>query len=387
MVRSDAPGKTVCLVITEYSSSGGTVATLQNCVTTGATWSAFPDVNVTIAVTGDSLDFVVKQASGVTGDSFEVDSLSLADLDVSSPSTPTNVSAVAATYAEIDLSWQASSDPDYAGVGGYLVYRNDLTKPVATVNGSTTSYRDTTVSAGTTYSYTVVAFDYAQNYSPTSAPASATTPMPTTTTPTVDVWHMNETDGPTMADSSGSHPGTLHNVALGQPGDPGFPGTAYGFDGVSSYVVVPDAEDLNAFGQDVHIALSLKTSTVPAVPDYDLFRKGQFPGQEYKIELQPNGQVSCEFRGSVANFTIQAGPDLHDGVWHRIECVKLNASMSLTIDGVTWTHTVTIGSISSPYDIIVGAYPGSDWYQGGLDEVSFQTSGEAGRAKARRSPR
>jgi hypothetical protein len=372
MVRSDAPGKSVCLKIQETDSSGAWVASAQQCVTASAGWAAFPNVDVTMLGSGDSLDFIVQQASGVVGDSFEVDNLSIADLDLTAPTTPTGLSAVASSYSEIDLSWQPSSDPDYAGVAGYAIYRNGATTALATVAGSSTSYRDTTVSAGTTYSYTVAAFDYAQNYSSTSTATSATTPTSTTTTVRSDLWHMDETTGTTMADSTGNHPGTLHDVALGRPGDPAFPGTAYGFNGTSSYVVVPHADDLNAYNAEVHIALSLKTSTVPAVPDYDLFRKGEYPGQEYKIELQPNGQISCTFRGSAANYTIQAGPDVHDGVWHRIACVKLASSTSLTIDGVTWTKNVTIGSISNTYDMVIGAYPGGDWYEGALDEVSFR---------------
>jgi hypothetical protein len=372
MVRSDTPGKSVCLKIQETDSSGAWVASAQQCVTASTGWATFPNVDLTMLGSGHSLDFTVQQASGVVGDSFEVDNLSVVDRDTTAPTTPTGLTATA-TSSEIDLSWQPSTDPDYGGVAGYAIYRNGATTALATVNGSTTSYADATVLAGTTYSYTVAAFDYAQNYSTTSTAASATTPNSTTSTTTSDLWHMDETTGTTMTDATGNHPGALHNVALGQPGDPAFPGTAYGFDGTSSYVVVPNADDLNAYNADVHIALSLKTSTVPAVPDYDLFRKGEFPGQEYKIELQPNGQISCTFRGSTANYSIQAGPDLHDGVWHRIECVKLGSSVSETIDGVTWTKNVTIGSISNTYDIVVGAYPGGDWYEGELDEVSFRT--------------
>jgi hypothetical protein len=52
--------------------------------------------------------------------------------------------------------------------------------------------------------------------------------------------------------------------------------------------------------------------------------------------------------------------------------VKLASSTSLTIDGVTWTKNVIIGSISNTHDMVIGAYPGGDWYEGALDEVSFR---------------
>lgn len=373
MVRSDTPGKTVCLILTEYDSTGTTsIGAQQTCVVAAATWAAFPTLDVTVANTGDAIKYTIRQKSGVVGDSFELDDMSIVDIDTSAPTVPTGVTAVAPGPNEVDLSWEPSSDPDYAGVAGYSIYRNGNTKALATVSGSTTTYTDTTVLAGTNYTYTVAAFDYAKNYSAKSLAASVTTPAPALH-PTNDTWHMDETTGTTMVDSTGNHPGTLHSVALGQPGDPAFPGTAYGFDGVSSYVSIPTADDLNAYTADVHIAFSLKTSTVPALPDYDLFRKGEYPGQEYKVELQPNGQISCEFRGSLKNAVIQAGPDLHDGAWHRVQCIKQATSITLTIDGMVWTKTVSIGSISSNYDMIIGAYPNGDQYEGLLDEVSFRT--------------
>lgn len=370
--RSAVPGKNVCLRIRELSPSGSVVQTVQKCTASKAAWAPLPGVSIAVHTAGDSLTLIVIEQKGVTGDSFEADSLSLVNADTTAPTVPTNVAANAPSATEVDLSWTASSDSDHGGVRGYVVYRDGV--QLATVSGSATTYTDTSVSPSTSYSYTVAAFDFAQNLSAQSSPpATVTTPAQTTVSGTQDLWHMDETSGTTMVDSGATpHNGALHNIALGQPGDPAFPGTAYGFNGTSSYVSIPNSDDLNAYDKDVHIALSLNTTTVPPQPDYDLFRKGQYPGNEYKLELQPNGQFSCEFRGSLANITIQAGPDLHDGLWHRITCSKNATTMTVTIDGAVFTKTATIGSISNTYDMIIGAYPSSDFYQGRLDEVSFQ---------------
>jgi len=188
---------------------------------------------------------------------------------------------------------------------------------------------------------------------------------------TSDTWHMDETSGSTMVDSTGNHPGKVHNVALGQTADAGADGTAYGFNGKSSYVSIPTKGDLNAGSSDVHISFHLMTTTVPSKPDYDLFRKGQAPGQEYKVEMQPNGQVSCYFHGSAGSATVQAGPDLHDGVWHSIQCEKSSSAVKLTIDGTSHTNKKSVGSISNSFDMIVGAYPGGDFYEGAMDELTF----------------
>jgi hypothetical protein len=370
-MRSATPGRSVCLLVREVTSAGALVQTAQQCGATTSAWSSFPSVSLTVSASGDSVSLAVQQPGGVSGDSFEADSLSMVNVDTTAPSAPSNVVATAPSSSEVDVSWAASADPDASGVNGYVVYRGS--GQVARVGRSQTTYSDTSVSPNTTYSYTVAAFDFAGNLSAPSTPATVTTPAGSPPpSGTDDLWHMNETSGTTMVDSGLTpHNGVLHSVALGQPGDPLFVGTSYGFNGTSSYVSIPNSDDLNAYDADVRIALSLNTTTVPPQPDYDLFRKGVYPGNEYKLELQPNGQFSCEFRGSQANVTIQAGPDLHDGQWHRITCSKNATSMTVTIDGSTYTKTATIGSISNTYDMIIGAYPGSDYYQGRLDEVSF----------------
>lgn len=196
---------------------------------------------------------------------------------------------------------------------------------------------------------------------------------------TQDTWHMDESSGTSMDDSTGSHPGKLHSINLGQTGDPSVAagGSGYGFNGTSSYVSIPDSADLNAHFSEVHISFSLRTSTVPAKPDYDLFRKGEAPGQEYKVELQPNGQASCTFIGTLASVTVQAGPDLHDGKWHRIQCEKFDSSVRLTIDGASFSKTRAVGSISNTFNMIVGAYPTGDFYKGDLDELTFQVAGSS----------
>ena len=190
---------------------------------------------------------------------------------------------------------------------------------------------------------------------------------------TRDFWHMDRT-GRFMHDATGSHPGRLHDVALHHDG---FTGAAYGFNGRSSYVSVPTSADLNAGDRDVHVTFSLKTASVPDEPDYDLFRKGEAPGPEYKVEMQPNGQVSCHFTGSRGAAAVQDGPDLHDGQWHTVSCDKLSDRVVLTVDGTTYSKSKAVGSISNGYDVIIGAYPRGDFYEGVLDEISFSTGTDA----------
>src|SRR5206468_1680172 len=97
--------------------------------------------------------------------------------DTTKPTTPASLTATGGT-AKVDLSWQASTDN--VGVTSYLVFRGPT--QIGSVNGTTTSYTDSNLAAGS-YTYTVVAKEAAGNASGASNAASATvgdTTKPTT---------------------------------------------------------------------------------------------------------------------------------------------------------------------------------------------------------------
>ncbi len=85
------------------------------------------------------------------------------------PTVPTSVGAQAVSASQINLTWTASTDP--AGVTGYNVYRNGT----QIAKTSAAAYSNTGLSASTTYTYTVAAYDAAGNVSAQSTSTSATT--------------------------------------------------------------------------------------------------------------------------------------------------------------------------------------------------------------------
>ena len=89
--------------------------------------------------------------------------------DSTPPSAPTNVSAVATSPSDVNLSWSASTDD--VAVVGYNVYRDGT--QIGTT--SETSYVDTTAHSNTSYTYVVQASD-GINVSSGSTPTSVTTP-------------------------------------------------------------------------------------------------------------------------------------------------------------------------------------------------------------------
>jgi chitodextrinase len=87
-------------------------------------------------------------------------------LDGTPPSIPAGLTIGSVFSNQADLSWEASTDNQ--GVDGYTVYRDG--SPIATLNGITTAYLDTSVVPSTTYSYAVDAFDPSGNHSAVSDP-------------------------------------------------------------------------------------------------------------------------------------------------------------------------------------------------------------------------
>ncbi|MDP9226102.1 MAG: LamG domain-containing protein, partial [Actinomycetota bacterium] len=177
-----------------------------------------------------------------------------------------------------------------------------------------------------------------------------------------------------MHDSSGhGNDGALHYVALGQPSAHG---TAYGFNGKSSYVSVPDSSSLDPGGAPISITMNVKFSQVPAdQKDYDLIRKGlaTTSGGDYKIEIVDTGMAFCVFRGSLGALTLRRGPNLGDGNWHTIQCSKDDTSIKLVVDGTVYSKVGIVGSIANSSNVIVGAKPGDDYYNGLMDEVQVVT--------------
>src|SRR3989442_11317826 len=93
--------------------------------------------------------------------------------DITQPSVPTNLSASAVSSSQINLTWTASTDN--VGVAGYQVFRGGVT--IATVTA--TAYSEAGLTPGTSYSYTVAAYDGAGKGSAQSTAAIAVTlPLP-----------------------------------------------------------------------------------------------------------------------------------------------------------------------------------------------------------------
>ena len=306
------------------------------------------------------------------------DTISVQNGASTTPTPPVNTSPPIISGTPQDGQTLSASTGSWSGTQpityGYQWQRCDSggANCVAIAGATGPTYLATSADVGRTLRVVVTATNSAGSAGATSA---ATTVVQATSTQPglVALWHMDEASGTLMYDSIGNHTGTLRSV---QTGLPGFLGSGYGVNGSSSYVSVPTAGDLNPGSADITITIHFKTTGTPPAPpaDWDLIRKGLYTttGGEYKMEFQQSGQASCGFKGSAGYAELITGPNLIDGQWHTIQCVKTASAIKVIVDGQTFSKPASVGSIANTTPVVIGARPGSDWTQGTLDEASIQ---------------
>jgi chitodextrinase len=126
-------------------------------------------------VTADRIDARFVNSIGSFTDAFSIVSGQMPGADGTPPTAPTGLTATPLGGTRVDLSWTASTDN--VSVDHYSIFRGGSLLGTS----ATTSFSDTSVIPGGTYSYSVVAYDSAGNPSLSSETATATTPAAATT--------------------------------------------------------------------------------------------------------------------------------------------------------------------------------------------------------------
>jgi hypothetical protein len=191
-------------------------------------------------------------------------------------------------------------------------------------------------------------------------------------------WQMNEETSGQMLDSSGNN----------NNGDPTEDvvrtGSAYVFNGSTSYVDVPDSDSLDPQGKDITLRARVKVTDRPMDDDsYDVVRKGLSgsPGGDYKMEIKraadPTvGKLHCLFKGDGGTVDKVARRDIVDGNFHTLECIKTRSSVMARVDGKSGsTKAGSAGSIANESAVMVGAKtadPLDDMFDGSMDFVSIE---------------
>jgi len=121
---------------------------------------------------GGTYTYTVKAIDNAGNESTASNPVTGAAKDIQAPTVPANLLVTGTTATSISLSWSASSDAGGSGLARYRIYRNGSTTALTTVTG--TSYTNSGLTSGTTYTYAVTAYDNAGNESAAAGPVSAT---------------------------------------------------------------------------------------------------------------------------------------------------------------------------------------------------------------------
>ncbi|MBZ5537623.1 MAG: IPT/TIG domain-containing protein [Acidobacteriia bacterium] len=249
-------------------------------------------------------------------------------VDTIAPSVPNNLQATTQSSGQITLVWDASTDN--VGVTGYKISRKKVDQNFAQIATSTaTTFYDAGLEPATTYTYTVSAYDAANNNSAQSLPASATTTV-----------------------------STVHNTSLSLNG--------------ATVVNVPNSPSLSINGA---ITVEAWINTTSANATQCLVDRGN----SYSLRLS-NGRPRFYIFYSGSLFTSVTGTSVvNDGLWHHIAGVFDGTQLQIYVDGTPASTPVgssppaTINSaltLGGRYD--TKSY--TDFFNGLIDEVRISAA-------------
>jgi hypothetical protein len=275
---------------------------------------------------------------------------------------PTGLTATGVSNSQINLSWTSSTEPG-GTIAGYDVYQNGVR--VASTVG--TSYADLGLIAGTSYAYTVAAYDASGMGSAQSAPISAST-LSGIPPNLVAYYNFNEGAGTVLHDSSGNGSnGTIAGATWSASGKYG--GTLV-FNGGTGYVIAPNA--------NVGAAMTLEAWVNPATIEEGVVATENFtgasPGWFGLFDLGYSGPQGDVVTGSSC-CTNAVGRDgnipLTSNVWTHLALTYDGTAVQLFIDGVQVGSQPQSGVIDTgSQPLHIGGDPHSTWgFTGMIDEL------------------
>lgn len=196
-------------------------------------------------------------------------------------------------------------------------------------------------------------------------------------------WRMDEGAGSSvMVDSAGGdNNGSVNSVVTGVAALAG--GRAYLFDGATSWVQVPDSNNLDPGSAAITVRATVQVTSGLILDDsYEVVRKGTVKtrGGEWKMEVKRSsstvGRLHCVFKGVLPNGTTSrvskvAAPDVVDGRPHTLQCQRIGTQVVAVVDGRASGVTRATGSIANAESLVIGSkVAGDDVMLGVIDAVS-----------------
>jgi hypothetical protein len=189
-------------------------------------------------------------------------------------------------------------------------------------------------------------------------------------------WRLGETSGTSAADETGANPGTYNNVLLGAPGALSDSDPSASFDGVRSYVRVPDSPSLDTTSA-VTVELWAKRRTISSTYQVLVGKPGigVTKNENYAVWLNTSNRYQAYF-GDGSTFVAVVTPAITDTNWHHVVATYNGSRARIYLDGVLKQdipQTLQMKDNNLPLNI-GRANNGSHFFNGWLDEVAVYTT-------------
>ncbi len=278
-------------------------------------------------------------------------------LNSSTPSAPSNLTAVTSSSTQADLTWNASTDN--VGVAGYDIYRDGS---LLVSLGVVTSYRDVNLTQGAVYNYQVKARDAAGNISGFSNTATITMPA------------LLFSDG----FESGNLSSWTSNVNLAIQQQDIYAGLYAARQSSSGSGASYASKTLGTAQSDLYYSLRFKVISKGTTSAYMQRFRTSSNGAIGGVFLSSTNRLS--FRNDVASSSNTTGPLVTLGVWHELQTHLLingtSSQIEIWYDGELIPALSVTGNLGiNPIGRVhLGDSSTTNIHNIALDEVGVNTS-------------
>ncbi len=193
----------------------------------------------------------------------------------------------------------------------------------------------------------------------------------------VGYWRLGETSGTSVADTTGSPPGSLvGGVTEGVAGVAGDGNTAFGFNGTNGYVTIGDRANLDFTSQGFAVEAWVKPNTISTVSGAVL-QKGDasgYPGWQYRLAMTSAGK----WRGTVfvgsTNITVTDSSTPSTTAWTHLALVRNAGQITLYVNGAAVAATTFSGNVNTSVGMLAIGRSGANstnYFNGAVDEVAI----------------
>ena len=293
------------------------------------------------------------------------DIAALASTSTNLPAAASDLSATAASFSTINLTWTDNSTNE----DGFRIERKTGTgsyEVAGTVGANATSYTDVGLVPGTQYTYRIQAFNASGNSVYTAEAAAATQTA-------VDVglighWKLDETSGTVAADDTGhGYNGTVVGGAW-EP-DQGYLDGALSFNGNGDYVTAGMGAGSSS---KLTVAFWMKADKLQFQEPISKLSKDA-GGKGWAVKLRNNGDLWFRVGSEGNSVDTIAGSGYAAGSWVHVACTFENGTAKIYVNG---TLKATRSGIAQTPDntateLTFGVYSAfkSYYYAGKLDDI------------------